>query len=75
MPILPSIQNSEADSDAQRLQEIADLIGLPREAFTDGAGVPLAMTGVLELLEIWDRLSTDGERDRLLSFARSLLSV
>lgn len=74
MPISEPYMNvSRIYAGAGALDRIADLLGTPVEAFTNPAYAPQELRDTLELLELWGRMDSDADRERLLTYGRSLL--
>ena len=70
----PPVKQATPISAAARLEQIADLVGVPVETLIEGAA-PSSFGSTAELLEIWDQLPTDADREKLLAFARALLKA
>lgn len=67
---------SKSDFGADRtLTRLADVLGCPVDVFSDEAREPLGVRGASELLGLWVEIDDDGDRERLLEFARTLARV
>lgn len=54
-----------------RLQQLADVLGVPVDQFTTGK-VPVGLMADNECLRLWSLLKTDKARQQALDFLRSL---
>lgn len=56
------------------IRRIAEALGQPVTVFLDGSTAEFDFAAQCELLQIWDSLTDDADRQKVLAFARSVAS-
>lgn len=54
---------------------IAAILGCSAQAFSDGEGLPLGLTGASELLTLWGSLKSDASRQAVLQLIRAVVEA